>query len=76
MDGFTVGDFAVGHATIGLGIAELGLEQSAALLLFLLDVLKDGHWIGSTVPRSPLHLLDRIATLAGPTPYPQVTMLL
>ena len=67
MNSLAVGDLAVGNPTIGFGIAELGLEQSATLLLFLLDVLKDGHWIGSTVPRSPLHPLDRSATLTGPT---------
>ena len=44
MDGLAVGHLAVGHAAVGLGVAELSFEQSATLLLFLLDVLKDGHW--------------------------------
>ena len=62
-----VDDLAVGHAAVSLGVSELGFEQSTTLLLFLLNVLKDGHWIGSTVSQSPLLGWDRSATLSGPT---------
>ena len=70
LDCLAVGDFAVGHAAIGFGVAELGFEQSATLLLFLLQVLKDGHWIAPRLPRAPLPALDRIATFMGSNVLP------
>ena len=60
-----VDDLAVGYAAVSLGVSELGFEQSTTLLLFLLNVLKDGHWIAPRLPRAPLHALDRIATFVG-----------
>ena len=40
MYGLAVGDFAVGHATIGLEAGVLGAKQGTTLLLGLLDVLE------------------------------------
>ena len=70
MDGFAVGDFAVGYATIGFGVVELGFEQGTTLLLFFLDVLKDGHWIAPRLPTPPLPGVDRIATFVGSNVLP------
>ena len=69
----SVYDFAIGYTAIGFVAGVLSTENCTALLLSLLYVLKNGHWIGSTVPRLPLQSLDRSATLARVQRYPHST---
>ncbi|WGL30584.1 hypothetical protein SCRES2_gp45 [Synechococcus phage S-CRES2] len=58
--------FFVTNTSVGLGVCKLSLEQSATLLLFLLDVLKDGHWDwlhSASVPVAWLRSVCNVAVL-------------
>ena len=44
VDRWAVCQLVVSSTSVYLGVCELSFEQSAALLLFLLNVLKYGHW--------------------------------
>ena len=61
VNGLTVCDAGVLNTSVGLCVCVLSAEQSLAALLFLLDVLQDGHWIAPRLPEVPLHTSDRIA---------------
>ena len=50
MNGFAVGDLVVGHTSISLEAGVLGPKQGTTLLLGLLNVLNESHWIPPQCP--------------------------
>ena len=73
VDSLAIGHVLIGHATVGLEAVVLRTQEGTALLLFSLNVLKDGHCLLPVAP-VPVAWLGSICSPFGPNAYPYTTM--